>query len=224
MTARGEAFYTSFMATRVLLVDDQKLFLEGLNLLLQAKPELTIVAHANSGAAAIELSLKWKPDLILIDVFMPGLNGIEAVRSIRASLADCRIIALSSYPEKEPVLQMLNAGANAYVLKANAFAELLSAIAAVLGGHTFLSPEVSTLVVRGALDPHFGFATTSPLDVLTPREKMIIHLLCEDCLPKDIARRLNISRKTVDVHKRNLMEKLGVNTMMGLYKLVAEEK
>ena len=210
--------------TRVLLVDDQKLFVDGLSFLIREKPDMTVVGQTNSGTEAIELSLKLKPDLILMDVFMPGLNGIESVRSIRVSLKDCKIIALSSFAEKDPVLQMLSAGANAYVLKAHAFTELSSAIDAVLRGNAFLSPEVSSLVVQGALDPRFGFAANSPLDVLTPREKMVLHLLCDDHLPKDIAKRLNISRKTVDVHKRNLMEKLGVNTVVGLYKLVEREE
>jgi len=207
----------------VMLVDDQKLFVEGLAMLLGELPGMVIVARAHSGAEAIELALRCVPDLILIDVFMNGINGIEAVRSIRATLKSSRIIAVSSYAEKEPVLQMLNAGANGYVLKANAFTELSFAIDAVLRGNTFLSPEVSGLIVQGALDPRRGFAPTSVLEVLTPRERMVLQLLCEDQTPKDIALKLNISRKTVDVHKRNLMDKLGVNTAAGLFKLASRE-
>ena len=218
----GFSHYTRFM-TKVMLVDDQKLFVEGLAMLLRDRPGVSIVARANSGAEAIEFALLHRPDLILIDVFMAGLNGIEAVRSIRASLKECRIIALSSYAEKEPVLQMLNAGANGYVLKANAFTELSFAIEAVLRGNTFLSPEVSGLVVQGALDPRQGFSAASLLDILTSRERMVLQLLCEDQIPKEIAQRLGISRKTVDVHKRNLMEKLGVNTTAGLFKLASRE-
>jgi DNA-binding NarL/FixJ family response regulator len=209
--------------TKVMLVDDQKLFVEGLAMLLEGRPGLSIVGRANSGAEAIELALQHRPDLILIDVFMNGINGIEAVRSIRTTLKESRIIALSSYAEKEPVLQMLNAGANGYVLKANAFTELSFAIDAVLRGNIFLSPEVSGFVVQGALDPRQGFSAASLLDVLTPRERMVLQLLCEDQAPKDIALKLNISRKTVDVHKRNLMEKLGVSTSAGLFRLASRE-
>lgn len=118
---------------------------------------------------------------------------------------------------------MLNAGANGYVLKANAFTELSFAIDAVLRGNIFLSPEVSGFVVQGALDPRQGFSAASLLDVLTPRERMVLQLLCEDQAPKDIALKLNISRKTVDVHKRNLMEKLGVSTSAGLFRLASRE-
>jgi DNA-binding NarL/FixJ family response regulator len=211
------------MSATVLIVDDQRLFAEGLEMLVRDKPGLVVVAKAYNGNDAIELALKHQPQLILMDVFMNGLNGIEAVRSIRATLKSVRILAISSFAEREPVLQMLNAGANGYVLKANAFTELSFAIDAVLRGNTFLSPEVAGLVVQGALDPTRSFATGSPLDVLTPREREVLQLLCEDHVPKDIALRLGISRKTVDVHKRNLMEKLGVNSSAGLFRVANRE-
>ena len=211
------------MLTSVVIVDDQQLFLDGLMLLIREKPQLSVVAQATNGAEAISQCLHHKPKLLIIDVFMAGLSGIEAVRSIRATLKDCRIVALSSFAEKEPVLQMLNAGANAYVFKANAFAELSFAIDAVLRGGSFLSPEVSGLVVQGALDRKAAYTSNSPLDILSPRERMVFQLLLEDCVPKDIALRLGISRKTVDVHKRNLMEKLGVKTSSGLYRMASRE-
>ena len=183
LTVRAEEPTIPPMSKQVMIVDDQQMFIQGLSALIRERVDLTVAHTANSGAEAIEKALKYKPDLILMDVFMVGINGIEAVGMIRKSLDKCRIIALSSFAEREPVLRMLSAGANGYVLKANAFTELTYAIDTVLRGLTFLSPEVAGLVVQGALDQTESLSQRSLLDILTQRERMVMQLLGVSGMP-----------------------------------------
>jgi DNA-binding NarL/FixJ family response regulator len=194
---------------------------EGLRLLLERQPDITVVGEATDGMMAVKLVHSLAPHIVIMDIAMPDMNGIEATRQIVAEGAGTRVIALSVHGDKRYVAEMLKAGASGYLLKANAFDLLIQAIAAVNQGLVYLCPEVAGVVVEGYLEstPEGSSAFT----LLTPRERMILQLLTEGHSVKDIALRLCISPKTVDVHKQKIMDKLQVQSVAELVRYAIRE-
>ncbi|HUX42848.1 MAG TPA: response regulator transcription factor [Rectinemataceae bacterium] len=207
----------------ILLVDDHALFREGLRFLLESKTGFVVAGEASSGPEAVRLAAKTLPDFVLLDVAMPGGDGIDAIGNILQAAPRCRVIALSTLDDRRTVIDMLSAGAAGYVLKASAFKDLEEALAAVGTGHRYLSPGLADILIDLALTRGTnGDKDADPFAALSARERSVLRLICEDKPPKAIAQELGISRKTVDVHKRNIMAKLGVKSDLGLARFAIE--
>jgi DNA-binding NarL/FixJ family response regulator len=201
-------------AIKMLLVDDHHLLRAGIKALLADVAAIEIVGEAGDGLEAVQLTAQQRPDVVLMDISLPGINGIEATRQIVAENHDIRVIVLSMHVSAEHVLQAIRAGASGYIFKGAPPQELELAIEAVLRGNIFLSPAVSCHVVqaylRGTADER------SPLEQLTSRQREILQLVAEGNSSKKIARTLDTSVKTVDSHRYNLMRRLGVHEITGL--------
>ena len=208
------------MESRILLVDDHKLFRQGLRSLLERIPGVQIAGEAENGKEAVALCERLRPDIVIMDVTMPDLNGVEATRRIVASCPGTRVLVLSMYSSKRFVEDMVKAGASGYLLKTCDFNELSSAIAAIRASHAYLSPAVASVLMQAVGSSKDG----SISDVqFTPREREVLLCLAEGKTPKEIALQLNISHNTVQTHRRNVMEKLGVDRMADLIKYAIRE-
>ena len=202
-------------AIRILLADDHTLVRAGIRSLLESLPDVEIVGESEDGREAVELVEKHSPDIAVLDIGMPGLNGIEAARRISATSTRTRIVMLSMHTEPTYVRQALEAGASGYLLKSAAASELPLAIRSVMRGETYLTPRISQEVVRGYLRPEEGSAPT-PLAGLTGRQREILQLVAEGQSTKEIAHRLNVSIKTVETHRQRLMDRLDIHDVPGL--------
>ncbi len=210
------------MSIRVLLADDHKIFRDGLRTLIEKEAGMEVVAEAENGRKTVKLAEKLSPNVIIMDVSMPDLNGIEATRKIIAGTSNIKVIALSMHSDRRFVLGMLEAGASAYLLKDCAFAELVSAIRQVAAGNTYLSPKIADVVVKGYLNK-VSDTSLSTRTILTSREREILQLLAEGLSAKEIAAHLNLSIKTIETHRRNIMEKLEIRTIAELTKYAIRE-
>jgi len=210
------------MKTRVLLVDDHKVMLEGLRALLEGQPDLEVVGTATDGATAIELVGKLAPDVVVMDIGMPTLNGIETTRRIRAAHERVRVIALSTHADKRYVHHMLDAGAAGYVLKIGAYDELVRAVRAAALRKTYLSPEIAGLVVERSTSAHPGRAV-SAFSTLGSREREVLQLVAEGGSSCEVAKAMHISIKTVETHRRNIVQKLGLHGTALLTKYAIRE-
>jgi DNA-binding NarL/FixJ family response regulator len=207
---------------RVLLADDHKIIRDGLRTLIDKEAGMEVVAEAENGRKTIRLVQKLRPNVVVMDVTMPDMNGIEATRKITEESPGVRVIGLSMHSDRRYILGMLEAGACGYLLKDCAFEELAGAIRNVAGGNTYLSPRIADVVVRGYLDkvpgPSQGLGAA-----LTPREREVLQLLAEGMAAKEIASHLNVSVKTVETHRRNMMEKLDMRSIAELTKYAVRE-
>jgi DNA-binding NarL/FixJ family response regulator len=202
---------------RVLVADDHTIVRKGLCSLLEAKPDIEVVGEAEDGREAVEKVEALLPDVVLMDITMPRLNGLEATRQIKRLFPKVKIVALTMYTNEEYIQQFLQAGASGYVVKQAAPAELMSAIQAVYRGDSFLSPLISRTVIDEYLkrtEP----AASSEEAKLTDREREVLQLIAEGCSNRDIAQKLQISIKTAGVHRTNLMEKIGIHNVTDLVK------
>lgn len=197
---------------RVLIADDHAILRNGLHALLSSSPELEVVGEAADGQEAIRMADELSPNLLLIDLSMPRMNGTEAIQVVRNRHPNLKIIALTVHRAEEYVRAALDAGANGYVLKDDTHVELLTAIQAVKRGQTYLSPYICGHVVNSYLDQRDGERPSTPWDVLTLRERQVIKLIAEGNSNKLIARSLSISVKTVEKHRGNLMKKLDLHS------------
>jgi DNA-binding NarL/FixJ family response regulator len=210
MTARS-------MATRILLADDHRIIREGLRSLIDKRADMEVVDEAQDGIEAVRLTEKFLPDVVLMDIEMPHMNGVEATRRIVGKLKNVRILALSMHSNKRFVLQMLQAGASGYLLKECAFEDLITAIKTVSSGQIYLSKKVAGVVVDECLHV-LPESKVSPHDVLSPREREILQLLAEGNAAKHIAAFLNISIKTIQTHRNQIMKKLRMRSVAELTK------
>jgi DNA-binding NarL/FixJ family response regulator len=199
---------------RVLLADDHTLVRAGIRGLLQGLSGVEVVGEAGDGQEALRAAESLRPDVILLDVGMPGLNGLEVAGRLATLDPSIRVIILSMHTSEEYVLRALRAGCVGYLLKASAVAELEVAVRAVARGETYLSPAVSKRVVDDYVSRTGG--ATDPLDALTPRQREILQLAAEGHSSKEIAQRLGVSYRTVETHRAQLMERLGVHDLAGL--------
>jgi len=207
---------------RVLLADDHQLFRDGLSALLQRSPGFTVVGEAADGLAALKLTHELRPDIVLLDISMPGLNGVETTRRIAAEARQTRILILSMHADRRFVAETLRAGASGYLLKDSAFPEVVRAIHAAMQGHVYLSPAITDVVAQD-----FAGRVQSPqnsaFQLLSPREREVLQLLAEGCATKKIAAKLAVSTKTVETHRRQIMEKLGLHSVAELTKYAVRE-
>jgi DNA-binding NarL/FixJ family response regulator len=205
---------------RVLLVDDHRMLREGLRTILEKDDSFTVVGEASNGREAIRLVQALRPDLIVMDVAMQDMNGIEATRQIKALAPNIKVIALSSHSDRRYVKAILEAGAHGYVLKANAYEELLRAVDAARRGLTFLSAEVTSEIVESALQQG---TEGSVYEILGAREREVLQLLAEGLTSCEIATRLCVSTRTIDSHRRNIMRKLDLHNVAALTKYAIRE-
>jgi DNA-binding NarL/FixJ family response regulator len=200
--------------TRIVIADDHTLVRAGLKILLSTLPGVDVIGEANDGGEAIRLVGELKPDVVLMDIAMKPVNGLDAAARINAKYPDVRILILSMHANEEYVLQALRAGASGYLLKEAATAELGLALAAVARGETYLSPPVSRAVVDGYVNRTAGDSGSD--EVLTPRQKQILEFIAKGLGTKEIAFELDLSVKTVETHRAMLMERLGIRDVAGL--------
>ncbi|MGD8229495.1 MAG: response regulator transcription factor [Desulfobacteraceae bacterium] len=210
------------MSVRIILAEDHRITREGLVNLLQERPDMEVVGEAENGREAVKLAKELSPDLVIMDVTMPDLNGIDATRLITSGSNNIKVIALSMYSDKQFVQGMIQAGASGYLLKDCAFEELVSAIQAVIQGDTYLSPGIAGIVVQDYLTK-LTTDRSSADTVLTNREREVLQLIAEGNSTKEIAARLTVSVKTVETHRRQIMEKLGIFSIAELTKYAIRE-
>jgi DNA-binding NarL/FixJ family response regulator len=207
---------------KVLLVDDHQMFRSGLRALLVREAEMEVVGEASDGRAAVELVATLQPDVVVMDVRMPDLNGIEAARQAMGAKADLKIIALSAEGNERAMAEMLRAGAVGYVVKEAAYEELVLAIRTVVKGMIYFGPAVISRVVSDLQDASQS-AGASAFGVLSSREREILQLIAEGKATKEIALALNISIKTAETHRRNVMDKLKIDNVAELTKYAIRE-
>ena len=208
--------------TRVILADDHTIMREGLRGLLAQVPRVEVVAEAEDGRAAVKLARKLAPDVIIMDIGMPDLNGIEATRQIMAKSPDVKVLGLSIHCDRRFVAQMLAAGAAGYLPKDCAFEELASAISTVAANRKYLSPSVVDTVVEHYVQQMEATGSTA-YTVLSPREREVLQLMAEGQTTKQIALSLHVSPKTVETHRRQAMEKLGLYSVAELTRYAVRE-
>ena len=196
---------------RVLLADDHQLMRSGVRLMLERQADLEVVGEASDGREAVALATSLKPDVVVMDIGMPSLNGIEAAHQMTEERPELAVMILSMHADESYVLRALRAGARGYLLKDSAEADLIRAVHVVAGGKSFFSPAVSKLLLDDYVRKLKRSGTDDPYDLLTPREREVLQLVAEGKSNKDIANLLNLSVYTVESHRSNLMEKLHLN-------------
>jgi two-component system response regulator NreC len=208
---------------RIFIAEDHTILREGLKVLLSGNPDFEIVGEAADGLEAISGIEKLSPDLILIDLSMPRMDGIESIREIKKRQSATKIIALTVHKTEEYVLATLKAGADGYILKDSTHGDLVVAIKSVLNGKRYLSPGISKLVIEGYLEGKETLKTKSSWETLTQRERGILKLIGEGYKNKQIADFLCISPKTVEKHRSNLMSKLNLHSTSALTTFALEK-
>lgn len=207
---------------RILLAEDHRILREGIRSLLEDNDDMVVVGEAEDGRGAVALTAKLKPDVVLMDIAMPLLNGLEATRQIKRDYPDVRVLVLTMHDNEEYVRQVLAAGALGYVLKYAAASELISAIRTVYRGESVLSPAITRLVI----EDYLRWADIKPTenDKLTPREREVLQLIAEGYTNKEIGEILKISIKTVKAHRSNLMNKLDLHDRGELIRYAIQKK
>lgn len=201
---------------RIVLVEDHTILREGLRSLLREHVNLNVIGEAADGRSGIRMVLSQKPDLVLMDLSMPKMNGFEAIREIKRTEPSIKIIALTVHNTEEYILMTLQAGADGYVLKDATHDELIMAVRQVISGKRFLSPSVSGKVIDGYLEGKKNIPSMSRMDGLTQREREVLKLIAEGYKNKEVADFLCISLKTVEKHRANLMRKLDLHNTSAL--------
>jgi two-component system response regulator NreC len=204
-------------AIKILLADDHKLLREGLRALIEEQRNMTVVAEAEDGRSAVRLAAKLSPDIIVMDISMPGLNGIDATRKITAENPVIKVIALSMHADRNFVVEMFKAGAAGYLLKDCAFEELVLAIRAVSSNKAYLSSKLSDTMIKDYVKL-FPKKKSSVFSTLSTREREVLQLLAEGKSTREVAAKLNVSAKTVESFRRLIMKKLDIHTVAELTK------
>ncbi|MGH2974117.1 MAG: response regulator [Solirubrobacterales bacterium] len=203
------------LKTKILLADDHVVVRDGLRMVLDAAPDLEVVAEADNGAEAVDRALAEEVDLVILDVSMPRMTGLQAAREIARRKPELRILMLSMHENEQYLFEALKAGASGYVLKSVANRDLIEACRATIRGEPFLYPAAVTSLARDYLEGARG-GETIPQDALTPRELEVVKLIAEGHTSEEIAEMLVISKKTVDRHRANMLEKLGMRNRVEL--------
>lgn len=216
--------------TRLVLAEDHTLVREGLRLLLESVPDMQVVGEASDGLEALQQIQKHLPDCVLMDLAMPGMGGVEAVRRARAQFPDIPVLVVSMHADEAYVHQALTAGAAGYLLKGSDKEELEIAVRAVCRGETYLTPAISKTLVAALGQKPAPSGAASQLDLLTLRQREVLRLVAEGNSTKQVAARLGLSVKTVEAHRGAIMERLGIRDLAGLVRfavgsgLVAPDK
>lgn len=207
---------------RVIIADDHDLFVEGLSELLARRPDIELSGQAHDGIQAVEQTSLMKPDIILMDVAMPRMNGIKASLQIRTKFPDVKILMLSMHNNRELISESLKAGANGYILKDCTSEELYEAVSSVMQGHFYISRVPMTVVVEDYMRLPEAEEKIAPCP-LSEREADVLRLIAEGKNTKEIAGELTISKNTVDVHRRHIMDKTGCNSIASLIRYAIRE-
>ena len=210
------------MSIRILLADDHKIVRDGLRALIEKQSGMEVIAEAGDGRSTVQMVQELLPNLVIMDIAMPDMNGIEATRQITATAPNVKIVALSMHSDKRFVAEMLKAGASGYLLKDCAFEELDNAIRAVIANRTYLSPKIADIIIKDytRLFPKTEFSVFS---ILTLREREVLQLLAEGKTTKEISSSLNISAKTVETYRKQIMDKLDIHSIAELTKYAVRE-
>jgi len=210
------------MSIKIILADDHRIMREGLRALLEKEAGIEVIAEADNGRTTVELSRELDPDIVVIDIGMPDLNGIDATRQIVSESPAVKVIALSMHSDRKFVREMLSAGASGYLLKDSAFEELGTALSTVINNQTYLSPKIADTVVKDYLGKiETKESKSSP--ALTKREREVLQLIAEGKTTKDIASQLYVSIKTIETHRKQIMDKVGLNSVAELTKYAIRE-
>jgi len=210
------------MTIRVLLVDDHQLMREGLRKILESASGIEVVGEAEDGRSALAAVAAFRPEVVVMDVAMNGMNGIDATQHLRKDHAAVKVVALSTHADKRYVRNMIRAGAAAYVLKESASEDLLRAVRAAARGEHYLSPQITGCLLESWSVPQTPEAS-SVYEVLGPREREVLRLLSEGKTSKEIAVQLDLSIKTVETHRRNITHKVGLHSIAQLTKYAVRE-
>lgn len=209
------------MNTKIVLADNHKIVRDGLRCLFSNVPGMEVIGETGDGRAVLQLVRELSPNVVVMDISMPNLNGIEATRQITAEYPHVKVIALSMHSHRRFVFEMLKAGASGYLLKDCAFEELAAAIRAVVKGETYLSPRIAGIVVEGFVG---SLTVISPVfSLLTAREREVLQLLAEGKTTKQIASQIHVSIKTIETHRQRIMKKLNVKSVAELTKFAIRE-
>jgi len=206
------------MTIRILIADDHGVVAEGLKHVVESQSDMQVVGLVSDGREAVRLARELAPDVVLMDLSMPEMNGADATRAILEGNAGCRVIVLSMYADREYVRRALKAGASGYVVKRSAAEELVEAIRAVHSGTRYLSPRVANVVI----DDYAAPGADDPLERLSAREREVLQLVAEGRTGAEIAARLALSQKTVETYRARLVEKLGIRDVAGLVKFAIQ--
>jgi two-component system response regulator NreC len=208
---------------RILLADDHTLLRNGIRALLEDEQDITVVGEAEDGREAVRLAIQLKPNVVLMDIAMPLLNGLEATRQIKRELPEIKILVLTMYDHEEYFREMLEVGASGYIIKRAAANELVAAIRAVYHGEAVLSPAITRLLLEDYLN-HDIHKSESDANVLSSREREVLQLIAEGKTSREIAEILNLSVKTVQSHRTSLMQKLDLHDRGDLIKYAIQKK
>jgi DNA-binding NarL/FixJ family response regulator len=203
---------------KILIADDHKMVREGLKALLSSQPDFTIIGEASDGHETVKKVKELEPDIVLMDISMPNLNGLEATRQIRRKFPKTKVLILTMHLNEEYIFQSLQLGASGYLLKENAAEDLISAIRSVQEGHSYLSPSISKAVIDAYLRKRITGKGGSPFEILTAREREILQMIAEGNTNKEIGKKLFISTKTVEAHRAHIMNKLDIHEVAKLVK------
>jgi len=209
---------------RIVIAEDHTILREGLRSLLSSDPNLEVVGEAEDGREAIQCVERFKPNLILTDLSMPRMNGMEAIKEIKRQSPETKILVLTVHKAEEYILSTFQAGADGYLLKDSTHAELVMAVKKVLSGKHYISPEISEKVIEGYLEGKKTLKSRTSWETLTQREREILKLIAEGYKNKEIANYLCISTKTVEKHRANLMEKLDLHNAQALTAFAIEKE
>jgi len=204
------------VSIRILLADDHTVVREGMRALLERQPDMAVVAEAADGRESVQLAEEHSPDVVVMDVAMPGMNGIEATRRILASCPRTSVVILSMHQDESYVLRSLKAGAKGYLLKDSPQADVIAAIRAVSQGRSFLSRKISRMLQEDYVQELESLGLEDSYDLLTDREREILQLLAEGRANKEVASLLNIGLTTVETHRGHILQKLGLHSIPDL--------
>jgi len=208
---------------RLLVADDHKIFRQGIKKLLEEEPDLQVVGESADGRETVKKATELKPDIVLMDIAMSNLNGLEATKQIKKVLPEVKVIMLTMHKNEEYVLQSFQAGASGYILKEGAVEELVSAIRSISADKSFLSPTVSKTLVDAYLRKMETGKTETPFDLLTDREREVLQLIAEGYTNREVAKQLFISVKTVEAHRAHIMQKLNIHDIAKLVKYAIQK-
>ena len=208
---------------RLLVADDHKIFRQGIKKLLEEEPDLQVVGEAADGREAVKRATELKPDVILMDIAMANLNGLEATKQIKKVLPDVKVIMLTMHKNEEYVLHSFQVGASGFILKEGAVEELVSAIRSIHQNKSFLSPSISKTLIDAYLRKMETGKTETPFDLLTDREREVLQLIAEGYTNREVAKTLFISVKTVEAHRAHIMQKLNIHEIARLVKYAIQK-
>ena len=210
------------MSIKILMADNHKMFREGLTLLLKKEPGIDVIGDAGDGETAVNLAMDLNPDIIIMDISMPGMDGVQATRIIKETSSDTRVIALSENSSRKSVTDMLHAGASGFLVKDCSFSELMRAVQAVYSGEMYLSQEVAGVVIEDYLNK-INNNNSSESKSLTNREAEVLQHISSGLRTREIAEKLEVSVKTIETHRRQIMEKLNLHSIAELTKYAIRE-